>query len=139
MASRHISRMLAVQSLFEWDFNGFSESLEEVIKNNIANFSQDVKDPEFVNQLCMGVSQNKQAIDEVIKKNAPDWPLDQISPVDRAVLRLGIYEMLFLKEVPPKVAINEAVELAKTFGGQPSGKFVNGVMGTLFGELEEKK
>jgi N utilization substance protein B len=92
-------------------------------------------DQVFTRELIKGVAEHLPEIDEIIVRTAPEWPLDQISSVDRSVLRLGIYELEFLKEVPPKVAINEAVELAKTFGGETSGKFVNGVLGTLFKKL----
>jgi N utilization substance protein B len=134
MANRHFSRMLAMQSLFEWDFNNYPADFEVALKNNLEEFGKDEKDEGFVHQLCDGVIKNREAIDEIIKKHAPDWPLLQISPVDRTVLRLGIFELKFLNEVPPKVAINEAVELAKTFGGEASGKFVNGVLGAIFSE-----
>ena len=134
MANRHHSRMLALQSLYEWDFNAQKISIEEVIKKNLAEFGNQEKEIEFVNELCDGVVKNLSAIDEIIVKNAPEWPLEQISPVDRNVLRIGIFELSFLKEVPPKVAINEAVELAKNFGGSASGKFVNGVLGSLYNQ-----
>jgi transcription antitermination protein NusB len=136
MANRHFSRMLAMQSLFEWDFNNYPTDFELALKNNLQEFGKDQRDEAFVHQLCEGVIQNREAIDEIIKKHAQDWPLEQISPVDRTVLRLGIYELNFLKEVPPKVAINEAVELAKTFGGEASGKFVNGVLGAILVEMK---
>ena len=93
-------------------------------------------DSGFVFELVNGVAKNLTAIDEIIVKNAPEWPMDQVPPVDRNVLRMGVFELMFLKQVPPKVAINEAVELAKTFGGESSGKFVNGVLGALFKEKE---
>ena len=138
MANRHFSRMLAMQSLFEWDFNQYPADFEVALKNNLEEFGKDEKDESFVHQLCDGVIANREAIDEIIKKHAPDWPLEQISPVDRTVLRMGIFELKFLNEVPPKVAINEAVELAKTFGGEASGKFVNGVLGAIFSEGDAK-
>src|SRR5581483_6723799 len=130
------------QSLFEWDFNGQSEDLDKIIKNHIRESSgQSSEDTGFIFELADGVAKNLAAIDEVIAKHAPEWPIDQIPPVDRNVLRVGVYELMFLKQVPPKVAINEAVELGKTFGGESSGKFINGVLGALFKEagLEEAK
>jgi len=139
MANRHVSRIIAMQSLFEWDFNDRKDDLKNIIENNIKEFGRDLKEPEFVFGLVDGVVKNLSAIDEVIIKTAPEWPIDQIQPVDRNVLRLGIYELMFLKDVPPKVAINEAVELAKTYGGEQSSKFVNGVLGTLFKELEPEE
>jgi transcription antitermination protein NusB len=136
MANRHLCRQLAMQSLFEWDFNGRGQDIRKLALEQINNFDSEVQDTEFVFQLAEGVVKNVEAIDAVISKNAPEWPIEQISLVDRNVLRLGIFELMFLKEVPPKVAINEAVELGKTFGGETSGKFVNGVMGTLYKEIE---
>jgi N utilization substance protein B len=136
MANRHLSRTIAMQSLFEWDFNGRTEDLKAIIQNHIREFSQASEETDFVFELADGVVKNLDAIDEIIVKNAPEWPIAQIPPVDRNVLRLGVYELMFLKKVPPKVAINEAVELGKTFGGESSGKFVNGVLGTLYKEQE---
>lgn len=135
MASRHLSRQIAMQSLFEWDFKNGQEDLHTLIGNNIAEFAKDVEDPAFIYNLAEGVQANLKEIDAIIVRTAPEWPIDQIPLVDRNVLRIGIYELQFLKEVPPKVAINEAVELAKTFGGDSSGKFLNGVLGTLYKEL----
>ena len=125
-----------MQSLFEWDFNDRKDDLEKILENHIQEFGSEVDDSTFVYQLARGVSENLAAIDAIITKHAPEWPMEQIPPVDRNVLRLGVYELMFLKQVPPKVAINEAVELGKTFGGESSGKFVNGVMGTLYKELD---
>lgn len=136
MANRHLSRQLAMQSLYAWDFNGRAGEVSEFAKEQINNAGSEIKESEFVLQLAEGVVKQLSQIDEVIVKHAPEWPIDQISVVDRNVLRLGIYELSFLKEVPPKVAINEAVELAKTFGGEASGKFVNGVLGTIYKEIE---
>ncbi len=136
MANRHLSRTIAMQSLFEWDFNDRKDDLEKILENHIQEFGSEVDDSTFVYQLARGVFENLAAIDEIITKHAPEWPMEQIPPVDRNVLRLGVYELMFLKQVPPKVAINEAVELGKTFGGESSGKFVNGVMGTLYKELD---
>jgi transcription antitermination protein NusB len=135
MANRHLSRTIAMQSLFAWDFNGRQENLKNVIKEHIQEFAGEVEDTAFIYELSDGVAKNLSQIDEIIIKHAPEWPIEQIPPVDRNVLRLGIYELIFLKQVPPKVAINEAVELGKTFGGEAAGKFVNGVLGTLYKEL----
>jgi len=134
MANRHLSRILAMQSLFEWDFNEQKEDLKDIIKNNINNSTSKITEQEFIFDLAEGVVKNVEEIDNIIKKTAPEWPIRQIAPVDRNILRLGIYELKFLKNVPPKVVINEAVELAKTFGGETSGKFINGVLGTLYEE-----
>ena len=132
MANRHLSRTIAMQSLFEWDVNSRQEDLHEVVTRNVEQFAPGMEDATFVHELSTGVMNHLQEIDAILAKTAPEWPVDQITPVDRNVLRVGIYELQFLKDVPPKVAINEAVELGKTFGGESSGKFVNGVLGTLY-------
>src|SRR3989344_1155869 len=131
MANRHLSRSIAMQSLYEWDFRGKEDSkLPELIAQNIKEFGPGLEDDAFICKLVEGVRVHISKIDQIIMKAAPEWPIEQITMVDRNVLRLGIYELLFgdYKEVPPKVAINEAIELAKTFGGESSGKFVNGVL-----------
>jgi len=129
-----------MQSLFEWDFNdNRTVPIEDIVKRNAAEFAPGVKDISFMEMLAKGVIEKHSTIDAIIEKAAPDWPLKKISMVDRNVLRIGLYELLFgdRKEVPPKVAINEAIELAKTFGGENSGKFVNGVLGAVYKELGE--
>jgi len=129
-----------MQSLYEWDFKGrHDEMLPEILEHNITEFAEGVDDPAFIAQLVKGVLENIEKIDQIIEKAAPQWPLEQIAIVDRNVLRLGLYELLFANrdEVPPKVAINEAIELAKSFGGDSSGKFVNGVLGTVYREIGE--
>jgi len=140
MASRHLSRSIAMQSLYEWDFSGEKSDLEKIIERNIEEFGPGLEDKSFTWQLVTGVVANLKEIDEIIAKAAPQWPLEQISIVDRNVLRIGIYELLYGDKaaVPPKVAINEAIELAKSFGGENSGKFINGVLGTVYKEIEEK-
>lgn len=140
MASRHLCRSIAMQSLYEWDFFGRDDSkLKRVIAHNIKEFGPGLEDHGFVLNLVMETIKNLPKIDKVIEKAAPEWPLEQINMVDRNVLRLGLYELLFgpHNEVPPKVAINEAIELAKTFGGESSGKFINGVLGTVYREIGE--
>jgi len=139
MASRHLSRSIAMQSLYEWDFSGEKSDLEKIIERNIEEFGPGLEDKSFTWQLVTGVVANLKEIDEIIAKAAPQWPLEQISIVDRNVLRIGIYELLYGDKaaVPPKVAINEAIELAKAFGGENSGKFINGVLGTVYKEIEK--
>jgi len=147
MSNRHLSRTIALQTLYEWDFKGKKEKdLLENLKQNIKEFAPDFDDKGFARSIIEGVLKNINEIDKTIEKYAPEWPLEQITIVDRNVLRIGIYELKYNKEIPPKVAINEAIELAKGFGGQSSGKFVNGVLGAIFrdmgegkGEKEEKK
>ena len=135
MANRHLSRTVAMQSLYEWDFNGLKGNLETITKKNIASIAPGLDDPGFILTLVGGVKENKKEIDQIIEQTAPEWPIDQITIIDRNILRIGIFELQYAKEVPPKVAINEAVELGKTFGGSSSGKFVNGVLGTLYKKL----
>ncbi len=129
-----------MQSLYEWDFKGKkSNELEAIIKRNLEEFASGLDDTAFVYKLIEGVMAHLKELDLVIEKAAPQWPLEQIAVVDRNVLRLGLYELLFgnREEVPPKVAINESIELAKSFGGESSGKFVNGVLGTVYREIGE--
>lgn len=129
-----------MQSLFEWDFHGSNDSkIDSIISRNVEHFAPGLEDISFVKDLVKGVVKKKETIDKIIEKAAPEWPLNQIAAVDRNVLRIGLYELIFGKrsEVPYKVAINEAIELAKTFGGDSSGKFVNGVLGTVYREMGE--
>lgn len=140
MANRHLSRSIVLQSLFEWDFRGGKdEEMKGIISRNIKEFAPGMGDVSFVESLLKNILAKKEDLDKVITKAAPDWPLEKISVVDRNVLRIGLYELLFSNkdEVPAKVAINEAIELAKTFGGENSGKFVNGVLGSVYKELGE--
>jgi N utilization substance protein B len=141
MANRHIARSIVLQSLFELDFRDYSdcESPEEIILRNASEFANDIVDISFVRALLTGVLSKKSEIDLVIEKAAPDWPLDKISMIDRNILRIGLYELLFAdsKEVPAKVAINESIELSKNYGGEKSSKFVNGVLGSVYKELGE--
>ena len=135
MGNRHLSRTIAMQSLYEWDFYDMKKPLADIVEHNIKAYAPGMEDTKFVRDITSGVEQNLKKIDDVITETATEWPLDQISPVDRSILRIGVYELMISSEVPPKVAINEAVELGKTFGGEASGKFVNGVLGTLFKKI----
>lgn len=138
MASRHLSRSIVMQTLYQWDFNQAKpEELEAILQYNLQEFSPNLKDDTFVKSLLAGIFEYMPAIENYIRQYAPEWPLDQITIIDRNILRLGIYELMFAKEVPSKVAINESIELAKTFGGPSSGKFVNGVLGAIY-EKEKK-
>lgn len=140
MANRHLSRSIALQSLFEWDFHGYGVGeMKPVINRNVAEFGPGLEDSLFIYDLVENVIKRRAKLDLIIGKAAPDWPLEQIAMVDRNVLRLGLCELLFSdrKEVPSRVAINEAIELAKTFGGENSGKFVNGVLGAVYKEMGE--
>ncbi len=139
MANRHLSRTIAMQTLFAWDFNRQNEAnLKEIIDNNFQQFAPGFDDHGFTQNLVQGVLTNVKNIDEYIIKYATEWPLDQITTVDRNILRLGIYELIFDQNIPAKVAINEAIEIAKAFGGEASGKFVNGVMGAIYKEVPIK-
>jgi len=128
-----------MQSLYEWDFSRQERDLEKIVERNTQEFGPGLEDKAFIWQLVTGVVQHLQEINNIIEKAAPQWPMDQINIVDRNVLRIGLYELLFgdKEAVPPKVAINEAIELAKGFGGESSGRFVNGVLGTVFKEVEK--
>lgn len=140
MASRHLSRSIAMQTLYEWDFNGRNTGeVGHIFEKNIKEFGPGLDDNDFPRKLVYGVLEHIEKLDSIISKAAPEWPIDQIAVVDRNILRLGLYELLFgdYDAVPPKVAINEAIELAKSFGGESSGKFVNGVLGTVYRELGE--
>ncbi len=129
-----------MQTLFEWDFNTITtnESID-ILHRNIAEFADSAADLEFMKNLLSGVIAKTEDLNAIINKAAPDWPIEKISTIDRNVLRIGLYELLFSDrgEVPPKVAINEAIELAKSFGGENSGKFVNGVLGAVYKEIGE--
>ncbi len=140
MANRHLARSVVLQTLFEWDTTHASDAdTADILARNVAEFGGDDTDQPFMNNLLIGVLAKKADIDLVIEKAAPEWPLERIAPVDRNILRLGLYELLFAdrSQVPAKVAINEAIELAKTFGGDSSGRFVNGVLGAVYKELGE--
>ncbi len=140
MANRHLSRSIVLQSLFEWDLSDLDKkAVHEVLGRNVAEFAPNKTDMPFMEKLLDGTMAKKPELDLVIEKAAPDWPIDRISPVDRNILRLGLYELLFAdrKEVPAKVAINEAIELAKQFGGDNSSRFVNGVLGAVYKEIGE--
>lgn len=134
--NRHLSRMIAMQTLYEWEFRKGSD-LAEIKERNIAEYS-DKCEQEFVDLLVRGVSKLQDELDKIVNEAAPDWPVDQISLIDKAVLRIAIYELLYVNEIPPKVSINEAVELAKQFGGENSSKFVNGVLGTVYKKYEKQ-
>ncbi len=131
-----------MQSLYEWDFyNKKDHDLTKILERNIEEFASGIDSTDFIWQLLTGIIQNIEKLDKIIEKAAPEWPIDQIAIIDRNVLRIGLYELLYedKEEVPPKVAINEAIELAKNFGGENSGKFINGVLGTVYKEMMTEK
>ncbi|HSX17783.1 MAG TPA: transcription antitermination factor NusB [Candidatus Saccharimonadales bacterium] len=142
-SNRHLGRIVALQTLYEEDFrrecNDTSLKLSEVLARNINRYEETIDDKAFIEQLVNGIDARQDEIDNIIRPVAPEWPIEQIARMDRVVLRIGVYELLFEDNVPPKVAINEAVELAKAFGGDNSSKFINGVLGTVLREKEAKK
>lgn len=138
MSNRHLSRTIAVQTLYQWDFNEKKEDIFVALKQNKEAFAPDFDDQGFIEHLIGGVLKYISDIDAQIVKFAPEWPLEQITIVDRNVLRLGIFELRYDDMMPAKVAINEAIELAKAFGGESSGKFVNGVLGAVYKDMGEK-
>jgi N utilization substance protein B len=140
MGSRHLSRSIVLQTLYEWDFwKGEKREIEEIFQRNLKSLGEGLLDQKYPLELLKGVLKHWDELNKLIVSGAPEWPLNQINIIDRNILRIGIFELLFsdFKEVPPKVAINEAVELAKTFGGDSSRRFVNGVLGTVYREMEE--
>ena len=138
MSNRHLARTIALQTLYQWDFNKqTAEELETSVKRTLREFAPQFDDKGFIEDLVKGVVKNQKEIDSLIIKYAPEWPLEQITMVDRNVLRIGIQELKFEEDIPEKVAINEAIELAKTFGGESSGKFVNGVLGSIYKKMIE--
>lgn len=142
MANRHLSRSIVMQVLYELDFRGskFTDlEIEQALARNAEEFAGGVNDTSFMRKLLLGILEKQDKLDDIIVKAAPEWPIEKIALVDRNILRIGLYELLFedRTQVPAKVAINEAIELAKTYGGETSGKFVNGVLGAVYKELGE--
>jgi len=139
MSNRHLARSTVLQTLYEWDFGGQKISPEEILKRDALEFASGVECESFMKSLLEGVVKKQKDLDNVIASAAPEWPIEKISVMDRNILRLGLYELLFADrgQVPPKVAINEAIELAKKFGGETSGRFVNGVLGAVYKEMGE--
>ena len=143
-SNRHLGRIIALQSLYEAEFrqqsNDSSLDIEEILERNISRYEKSLEDTDFVHDLVKGVLKDQSKLDENIQNMAPDWPIDQIARIDRNILRLGIYELVYSTvKVPPKVVINEAIELAKSFGSDNSSKFINGVLGTAYRTLVEEQ
>jgi len=141
-SNRHLGRIIALQTLYECEFRQSSEDpqadLNDILQRNLERYDKTVGDKEFVEKLVKGVDSIKGELDAIIQPIAPEWPIEQIARVDRTILRMAIYELKeFGDFVPPKVAINEAVELAKAFGADSSSKFVNGVLGTAYKKIVE--
>ncbi len=151
MSNRHLGRTVAMQTLYQLDFRipfyldyeqiknpEYIKKIKVLTKKNINDFAPGITEEKFIINIVNGVFDNIIEIDKTITKYAPEWPLDQITNIDRNILRIGIYEIKFDDNIPAKVAINEAIELAKTFGGESSGKFVNGVLGSIYKNMEKK-
>lgn len=140
-SNRHLGRIVALQTLYEQDFRREAGdetfAADDVLTRNIARYRETIDDVEFIEKLVAGVTKHQTALDKTLQPLAPEWPIEQIARMDRVVLRIGAYELLHAKDVPPKVVINEAVELAKAFGGDNSSKFINGVLGSLLRQTEE--
>jgi N utilization substance protein B len=142
-SNRHLGRIVALQTLYEFEFRTQSEDssvdVDEVLERNIKRYESAIEDKKFVEKLVLGVIKHQADLDDKIQPIAPDWPLEQVARIDRNILRIGLFELLHhAKTVPPKVVINEAVELAKAFGSDNSSKFINGVLGTAYRTLVEE-
>ncbi len=136
MSNRHLARTVALQTLFAWDFNKqHTETIAGILDYNMNQFAPGLDDDQFTETLVKGVLENVKEIDTFITTYAPEWPLEQITTVDRNILRIGIYELKIDQHIPPRVAINEAIELGKSFGGESSGKFINGVLGSIYKDM----
>lgn len=138
MATRHLIRTVVLQTLYEWDFYNQKVSIKEAFERNLKEFAPDIDEPDFAWKILNGVVSHIKEIDEIIKKAAIGWPIERVDLIDRNILRIGLYELLYAdkNEVPPKVAINESVEMAKNFGGMNSSKFINGILGSVYKEIE---
>ncbi|MEK7611761.1 MAG: transcription antitermination factor NusB [Patescibacteria group bacterium] len=141
MATRQLARSVVLQSLYEWDFFKEKADLPAILERNLQEFAPGIDEPEFAWKLLNGVIEHRKEIDHIIAKAAPEWPIEQIAIIDRNALRIGLYELLYAdhEEIPHKVAINEAIEIAKNYGGPNSGKFINGVLGTVYKEIQAQE
>ncbi|MEX0934429.1 MAG: transcription antitermination factor NusB [Candidatus Saccharimonadales bacterium] len=139
-SNRHLGRIVALQSLYEYDFrSGEKLDITKVTDRNLTQYEDVIDDKDFVHNLTSSVVDKLDEVDAIIGPAAPEWPIEQIARIDRVILRMSVYELVLDKETPPKVVINEAVELAKSFGGDNSSKFINGVLGTVYSERIEVK
>ncbi len=141
-SNRHLGRIVALQSLYEQDFRvecqDSTVSLAEILDRNVDRYSETIEDKDFIRSIVEGVSTRQEQLDEQLQPLAPEWPLSQIARIDKIILRMGLYELNFENDVPEKVVINEAVELAKAFGSENSSKFINGVLGTALRNNQAK-
>ncbi|MCR4327929.1 MAG: transcription antitermination factor NusB [Patescibacteria group bacterium] len=141
MATRHLVRTVILQSLYEWDFYHKEKDIIAILERNLQEFASGIDEPDFAWRILKGLVEHLREIDEIIVRVAPEWPLDKVAIIDRNILRIGLYELMYAnpEEVPPKVAINEAIEVAKNYGGPSSARFVNGVLGTVYREVQAKR
>ena len=141
MATRHLIRTVILQTLYEWDFYKQEKDITTILERNLVEFAPGIDEPDFAWRILKGVAEHLTEIDNILTNAAPDWRVDKIAVIDRNILRIGLYELLFAdhNEVPPRVAINEAIELAKNYGGPNTSRFVNGVLGTIYREMEDPK
>lgn len=141
-SNRHLGRIIALQSIYEFDFRrqcgDETANVDEILDRNLERYEKTVDDKDFVHSLTKGVTADSASLDETIQPIAPEWPIDQIARIDRAILRMALFELQQFGDVPPKVVINEAVELAKAFGSDNSSRFVNGVLGTAYKQLSQE-
>lgn len=139
MSNRHLARTIVMQSLYQWDFNGQPASkLDEIVSYDREEFAPNFDDGGYIKETLDGLMKRLKEIDAIIVQFAPEWPLEAMTGIDRNILRLGTYELKFSLNVPSKVAIDEAIELAKSFGGEASSKFVNGVLGAIYKDMVAK-
>lgn len=140
-SNRHLGRIIALQTLYEQDFRRSAGdktfSVSQVLTRNIKRYESMVDDTAFIRRLVNGITKHEAELDATLAPVAPEWPIDQIARMDRVVLHIGLYELVYETDVPPKVVINEAVELSKAFGGENSSKFINGVLGTVLRMRQE--
>ena len=140
MSNRHLARTVALQTLYEWDFNKLpAPAAEGVLDRNAKEFAEGFDEGEFAKELVHKVVEKQGTLEELISKYAPEWPIEKITIIDRNILRLGIVELIYIDNIPDKVAINEAIELGKTFGGVSSGKFINGVLGAIYRDKQKEE
>jgi|FaiFalDrversion3_1042247.scaffolds.fasta_scaffold20127_2 N utilization substance protein B len=142
MSTRHLARIIVLQSLYEWAFNNEAkEKLMDIVERNLQEFAPDLEEPDFARNLAKGVLENLEFIDQKLKESCKNWAYEYVPLMEKTILRMATYELYFQdrNEVPPKVAINEAIELAKNFINESSAKFINGVLGTIYQDAVEKK
>lgn len=141
MSHRHLARSIIMQVLYQWDFRGKpTAALPAIIEQNVEEFGGGLESNlEYIKETVTGVIENIEKIDHIILSHAPHWPMEQMSLVDRNILRIGVYELAIVENIPNRVAINEAIELAKNFGGPSSGKFVNGILGAMYNEMPKEE